>query len=565
MVAAAGGEERELPPLAAVACVALFAVAVGVHLLAASRFPELSGLLGLAPTPEAPAVLVREAGRILGTLGLDTPHADRAFGFDADWEYLRWVEENDPSHDRWARLAGPRRPGLLFWYRQSPRPLVPELGADTIVTFGDPRLAYSGEVAMLLDTAGRLVTFEAVPAELVETTAEAAGEPDWLALFAAAELDLADYASATPVWSPPRFADRRVAWERLDPGRTELPARIEAAAFRGRPVWFAFKNPWDTPTRMVERESSFGEKLWTFFLVVSLLSIIGVSLVLARRNLRLGRGDRRGALEVAMFVALAMTTYNALVASHVPDLAQEFNLMMNTLFVTSFLGCISWLAYVTLEPFLRRRWPDAMISWNRLLEGRFLDPRIGRDVVVAAAGAGLVTLVVHTGMPLARRLTGVAPSLLERTSLQLLHGGRWVLASIVVGALFALLITMFFLFVLLLLRIVLRKHWLAVGAIVLLLSGGAASEGSQPLWEFSAEALLWTMVLTLLTRFGLLSAVVFFYFVWLLDRIPSADLSAWYSAGTVAVLAVLAGVAGIGLHSAIGGRPLFGESFVPAE
>ena len=44
-----------------------------------------------------------------------------------------------------------------------------------------------------------------------------------------------------------------------------------------------------------------------------------------------------------------------------------------------------WLDYLALEPFVRRRWPEAMISWTRLLGGRFADPLVARDILIGCA------------------------------------------------------------------------------------------------------------------------------------------------------------------------------------
>ena len=36
-----------------------------------------------------------------------------------------------------------------------------------------------------------------------------------------------------------------------------------------------------------------------------------------------------------------------------------------------FVASLSWLIYIALEPLIRRRWPDSLIAWTRLLSGRF--------------------------------------------------------------------------------------------------------------------------------------------------------------------------------------------------
>ena len=39
------------------------------------------------------------------------------------------------------------------------------------------------------------------------------------------------------------------------------------------------------------------------------------------------------------------------------------------------------MLYLALEPWVRRRWPHAIISWSRLLSGQLRDPLVGRDIL----------------------------------------------------------------------------------------------------------------------------------------------------------------------------------------
>src|SRR6185436_7642319 len=47
---------------------------------------------------------------------------------------------------------------------------------------------------------------------------------------------------------------------------------------------------------------------------------------------------------------------------------------------------------------MRRRWPEKLIAWTRLMNGRFRDPMIGRDVFVGVlSGLAFVAAVVGSG------------------------------------------------------------------------------------------------------------------------------------------------------------------------
>ena len=57
-----------------------------------------------------------------------------------------------------------------------------------------------------------------------------------------------------------------------------------------------------------------------------------------------------------------------------------------------------WVSYLAVEPWTRRLWPDALVTWNRLLVGRFRDPLIGRDVLIGAVVGILLALLTRSTM-----------------------------------------------------------------------------------------------------------------------------------------------------------------------
>ena len=50
-----------------------------------------------------------------------------------------------------------------------------------------------------------------------------------------------------------------------------------------------------------------------------------------------------------------------------------------------FYGVLLWTIYVALEPYVRKRWPQVLVSWTNLLAGRVGDPVVGRDVLLGTA------------------------------------------------------------------------------------------------------------------------------------------------------------------------------------
>jgi serine/threonine-protein kinase len=54
-------------------------------------------------------------------------------------------------------------------------------------------------------------------------------------------------------------------------------------------------------------------------------------------------------------------------------------------------AAILFLVYLALEPAVRARWPHSIVTWNRVLAGRWRDPQVASDVLIGAAvGTGHV-------------------------------------------------------------------------------------------------------------------------------------------------------------------------------
>jgi len=53
-------------------------------------------------------------------------------------------------------------------------------------------------------------------------------------------------------------------------------------------------------------------------------------------------------------------------------------------------GGLLWILYIALEPFVRRRWPQMLVSWTRLLAENLRDPLVARDALIGCALGSLV-------------------------------------------------------------------------------------------------------------------------------------------------------------------------------
>ena len=195
----------------------------------------------------------------------------------------------------------------------------------------------------------------------------------------------------------PAFADRRAAWTGRYPDAPEIPIRVEAAAFRGRPVAFRIVEPWtasgaDRPGWVRSWDVVSANWLRVAHIGFHFSLLLGLGL-LARRNLRTGRGDRRFAFRLASVLFVLVMLQWLLATHHVPE-RSEFELAFGGLYRAFFAFGLGWLFYIVLEPYARRLWPRTMISWVRLLDGRLRDPQVGRDVLIGCLwGVGYAVLV----------------------------------------------------------------------------------------------------------------------------------------------------------------------------
>jgi hypothetical protein len=116
-----------------------------------------------------------------------------------------------------------------------------------------------------------------------------------------------------------------------------------------------------------------------------------------------------------------------------------------------------------------------------------------------------------------------------------------------------------------LLRLIVRKDWLALLVAGLLLSiaglGFAGSEKVSILLALLRAILCNGLILFVLVRYGILAAVALFYTANVIFEFPmSLDFSRWYAGNCLAALVVILGLAAYGFYNSLGGRPIFGAS-----
>jgi serine/threonine-protein kinase len=553
MVAAAGEAGGLRPALVWVCLAAVVAGSLGV-----ARLAERVTLLRRVDPPKAIDVLVDRAQEMIRRIGYTDPPVGTAYGLGWHRTYMEYIRDHDPSPSRWERLTRPQPTVIYVWYRQSPRRMEAANVAGE-VRDEDPPPILPGMVQVSITAGGELWRFDAVPPQLDEGGPSSAAV-DWAPIFALAGLRLEDFKPVEGRWVPPIYADARFAWEGHYAEVSEFPARVEAASYRGRPVYFHVYWPWNRPLRSQPFEASTGEKVADNIVLSLILSAFVAGLVLARRNIRLGRIDRKGAFRLAAAIFVANMVVGLCLATHSPTPMNEWDLITRLFGRAFFSGFLVWLYYIALEPHVRRHWPDRIISWTRLLGGRLRDPMVGRDLLVGMAFGATQTMLGG--------LAGVLPSWFGHppempvfVDIQgtILGPAHWIaaLASLLDDIVNQSLLI---LFLLLLLRILLRRQWAAaIGlfafAAAALTLGDFQGAGSFAIVGGCAVAALVTIVLV---RFGLLALAASLLTWRMLFSFPvSFGLATWYGLPGAFALVVLAALVIFAAHTALAGRSLF--------
>src|SRR5438132_1555651 len=323
MVAASGETQGLRPRLA----VSLFALTV-VGLIALLFVSDRDKLHNRTPLENSPEVLAARGREIMQQLGYTDPPADEAYSFQVQFGYLDYLRDHDKTQNRWAPLKNERPASIAFWYRQSPREMSAERfyssdGAG-VITRTDPRFAVTGMMLLILDTRGHLLHLEVVPPQK-DSPIPSSPSSNWPVLFAIAGLDVSAYHRVEPEWMPLAWSDSRAAWLGALAGHPDASERIEAAAYRGRPIYFDVIYPWSKPERSAPFTPTPHEKIANIIGVTLFFALALSGVFLARRNLRLNRADTRGATRLGSFVLLTYLAMWLLRAPHLASLDEFFH------------------------------------------------------------------------------------------------------------------------------------------------------------------------------------------------------------------------------------------------
>ena len=549
MVAAAG-ETGRLRPIAAGVCLGLAIVGL---LTAAWQLRPMMLYRQITMT-KPPEALAERARQVVTRLGYTEDPVASAYWFVTPQPYEEMARKRSALYDAPSRV--PRRSGLFFVYRQSPRLLVPE-NTFGVIQYREPPADVPGMADVTLDPAGRLLRFTAVPGPRERATPRAV---DWASAFSEAGLDDRAFASRETQWRPPIAHDLVAAWEGAAANRPDERISIIAAAWDGRPVVFDATRsvPSAASDTSVRSEEPLSQPA---FFIMTLAALAGAG-ILARWNMRQGRWDRSGALKLAAYVFGIGLLLGLLRADHVARARDEYLIFVRIASWNLFYAGFTFLIYVAFEPFVRERWPRVLISWNRLLSGRLRDPLVGEEILIGSL-AGVAVVLLREAEFIVPPWLGLAVPDPFASPMDALGSWRQCASLALFIPLEALGLALAWLLILLLLRIALRHDWLAIVATVLVSLPVVTLPGDHLLLETAVGLVITAVSVFVLLQFGLVAAVIEVSVGSALMRLPiTLDFSEWYAGRTVVVLLGLMSLVVYGFHTSLGGRRLFARRLV---
>ena len=502
----------------------------------------------------SPTVVSYQARQIAASFGYTQAPVDTFVGFTSGAPGREYWDKHDRKGKSWDELMA-AEPLYQYFYRESPGWMNALPLGEVTPTVPSPTTA--GMLDMTLAMNGKLRAFSAVPGEKVAAAATTMNED---ALFRAIGYDPTGFTEVAPEVMPLHAFDTRKAWKGPAPGLPDVDVKVEAASLGGRLSAVKVIFPWTKASREPQPVERGAALVGPLGYIACVLAAILFALIFAVRNWRLNRADRKGAFRLALVIgSLVLLTWVGS-AHHVPAFA-EWNVLGNAASDAIFAGVCLWLLYLALEPAMRSSWPQAMVTWNRLLAGRFGDAQVGAHLLTGAAIGMLLRLFDgtldwvdyrKTGAPLWNNLSGYEGPLAWISS----H------AQTMQGALSTGFIVFFTIFGF-------RALWkndtmAAVSAAVLFTligNGGIWSDSSSNILVTRLLLLLIFLVLTtVLVRMGLTASGAAIFFINTSGHINGGpSLSEWYSPYGLATVSLMVGIAVYAFWRSIGARTIEDE------
>jgi hypothetical protein len=219
-----------------------------------------------------------------------------------------------------------------------------------------------------------------------------------------------------------------------------------------------------------------------------------------------------------------------------------------------FWAGFAWALYIALEPYVRRRWPVVLISWNRLLSGKLRDPLVGRDLLI-----GILFAVVG------RQTIGLLRALffnwdvdnMSNFARDSLPSLRFLIASGFSNVNLLTLVALIFLFLLFVLRTLTRRQWLTAIIFIFLGCLLGLQQSDNPLVGALFNGLNFLLIVVIMLRFGFFAFAVNATIGGFLSYPMTLHFSAWYTNSALLLAGVILALAIYAFYTSLGGQKVF--------
>jgi serine/threonine-protein kinase len=539
---AAAGKTDAMPRRFAVPCLLAILVCLGATVAIHQRADALIH----TPLALPPDALAAKARGFAQSFGFTRPPGDSTLWLSSRSSLVSYLKKLPQPHrwDDWLATEAP----VIAYYRESLSPLVAE--PDGQVDDSNPPPTAPGMVQVSLDVLGQLRAFSAIPYEFADVP-DSPVPPD--AVFRAAGLDLTTFTEISPDLLPPAPADQIRAWRGPHPRIPTTELKVEIATWKGRIAYANVAFPWSTAASSSSSPSS--RDLYSL-----LLSAAGVLAMLpfARRNWKRARVDRNGALRIAA-ASFLLDMFGWFGDVHAVPTADMLSFFYRAAGRWLIGATVLWLMYLALEPAIRARWPHSIVTWNRVLAGRWRDSQVAAHVLIGGAMGCLVWVAAS----LVDFWRGAKGDLGAGGDLYFTMGSlHWIAgcAHVFSSALFISIALFFAVFAL---RFLLRKDVLAAIAASLLFIFSEGSVTNSPHWQIEALIyfLIYASIFFLLLRYGLVATMAAVVFINGSNTILlGGNWQAWYVPYGLASLLLLVGISLASFWRALGPTGLFGDA-----
>ncbi len=541
---ASSGETAGMAPRRALVCLAV----VILSLCVAPWLKQQKIAFYRAPLDYPPEVLRQKARETAAALGHTRKPADSEVKLFQQLELLTYLDLR-PEPRKWREWMAAEAP-VRAAYRESLSPMVALPFGQT--SDSNPPLVQPGMVAMDLDGAGRLRSFTGVPYDHPEP---GPGPVAVEAVFRAAQLDPATFTETNPGTQPITATDQLRAWKGPHPGIKGMDLTVEIGTWKGQLTHMRIIWPW---MAAANRPVQHPIMLQIRAFLDPFLGITGIVLgiIFARRNWKLQRGDRRGAFAVGIAQMCLQLVASGGSIHPVVD-GSMVDILSAVVGDACFAGTGLLLLYLAAEPAVRARWPHAVITWNRLLAGRFGDAQVASHILIGAVVGSLLWVTDE-----ARLVLSISKSGLDTMGgLYLLYGPRqWVAGNVghVSEALKSGLVVFGTLFAL---RTLLKRDWIAAlaAAIVFTFLEGGLANSIDLATEMAVTTAAYTLLMFTLLRFGLVATISAVFFVNTISGITlGTDPTTWYAPTGFATIGLVLVLTLFAFKQALGPNGLFG-------